>query len=446
MDEPDTQLPARMRVERSARRLRIAVVYSRLPFPMHRGDQLTVAHLIAFLSERGHEADLITLDMGGELDRRQWAWLGERCRDVTVFPQPRWRQALGVLSSLITLRPLQVGLFSNARLDRLLDTRLRRGDYDIVYVYYLRSAYALRARFEPGSTRTFSGTPVAAFLAMQLSQTLNTRRIFENQRPGPTKLAYGLEWRLLRRAEARLWRRFTHTLLIGEKDVEAVRRACEDERQPVISNWKYGAHGTDLSRFRVAAPAETVADRIVFSGSMFYEPNCQAALWFVRSCWAAIREAVPNATLYFVGRDPVREIRALHGSDGITVTGTVADVGEYIRSARVCINPMLAAGGMQNKLIEYLASGVPVVATSVANEGIRAPDGEALLIRDGAEPFVAGVLDVLRSPELAGALGRAGRHFVEQHWTWEAHFLRLEANFLGALEAEPVASANAPSR
>ena len=259
-------------------------------------------------------------------------------------------------------------------------------------------------------------------------------RIYRNQRPGPMKLVYGLEWRLLRRLEARLWRRFSHTLLIGPKDVEAITRACEAEGQPPIEHWRYAAHGTDVGRFRVAAPEERVPGRIVFSGSMLYEPNCQAAVWFVERCWPAIRRAVPGATLYLVGRDPVRELRELDGRDGITVTGTVDDIGAYNRSAEVCINPVRAAGGMQNKLIEYLASGVPVVATSVANEGILAPDGEALLVRDDPEGFVGAVLEILGDPALAARLAAAGRRFVEEHWTWEAHFLRLEGDFRAAVE------------
>lgn len=430
---PNAQLPGRMQVERSAHPLRIAIVYSRLPFPMLRGDQLTVAHLIGFLSERGHTVDLVTLDTDGELGEVQREWLESRCRDVAILAQRTGAKAIGALTSLLSRRPLQLGLFRNRRLETLVDVRLKGGEYDIVYVYYLRSAPALRVPFAPHEAREFAGRRTAAFLAMQLSQTLNMRRIFENQRAGLRKLVYGLEWRLLRRAEAHVWQRFTHTLLIGEKDVEAVRRACADEGQPPISNWKYAAHGTDLSKFSVANSADTVPGRIVFSGSMLYEPNCQAALWFVAHCWKAVRAAEPEATLFIVGRDPVREIRELHGRHGITVTGTVDDVGAYIRAAQVCVNPVLAAGGMQNKLIEYLASGVPTVATPVANEGIRAPDGEALLIRDGAEAFVAGILEILRSPETAARLASAGRRFVEEHWTWEAHFLRLERDFHQAL-------------
>ena len=129
----------------------------------------------------------------------------------------------------------------------------------------------------------------------------------------------------------------------------------------------------------------------------------------------------------------MREIRELDGRDNITVTGTVDDVGAYIRAAQVCVNPVLAAGGMQNKLIEYLASGVPTVATAVANEGIGAPDGEALLVRDTSDAFVAGILEILGSPETGTRLARAGRRFVEEHWTWEAHFLKLERDFHDAL-------------
>jgi glycosyltransferase involved in cell wall biosynthesis len=106
-------------------------------------------------------------------------------------------------------------------------------------------------------------------------------------------------------------------------------------------------------------------------------------------------------------------------------------VGEYIRSAAVCINPMLAAGGMQNKLIEYMASGKAVVATAVANEGIRAPS-ETLKVADTPDDFASEVAALLKNPEAQHAMGAKARAYIEAEWTWEAHFHKLEAAFLAS--------------
>jgi glycosyltransferase involved in cell wall biosynthesis len=200
-----------------------------------------------------------------------------------------------------------------------------------------------------------------------------------------------------------------------------------------INNWVLAAHGTDIERFRPAQDDEVIPNRIVFSGSMRYQPNVQAALWFVERCWDSIRRRVPGAELFIVGQSPAASLRALHGRHGIHVTGTVVDIGDYIRRAAVCINPMHAAGGMQNKLIEYMACGKAVVATSVANEGIGAPLN-ALVIADDAETFADKTIGLLLDLAEAKQLGRAARDYVSREWTWERQFEKLERAFYQALD------------
>lgn len=421
-------LPKEMKVEPAPKSLRIVFVYSRIPFPMMRGDQLTVAHLLSFLAARGHDVDFFTLAVDGEMNDTQTDWLSKVCRRVSVQTHGKIAKALGVLKGLIRGLPIQVGLFDSPALTAEVRQRIEAGEYDIVYIYYLRSAEVLPAGFGANCVVTRAGHPVAAFLAMQLSQTLNTERIYRNQPPGPKKLAYLFEWLLLRRYEARIWQRFTRSVLIGPSDVEAVRAECRREGTREIDNWVYGAHGTNIDHFFVAQPEEIVPRRVVFSGSMVYAPNVQAVQWFVENCWPTVRARVPDAELVIQGRDPLPEIRRLHGRDGIVVTGTVPDVGAFIRSAAVCINPMRAAGGMQNKLIEYMACGKAIVASSIANEGIMAPT-DALVIADHPAQFANEVIFLIENRAEADLLATKARAYVQDNWTWEAHFLKLEKEF-----------------
>ena len=428
-----TALPKIMDREPAAHPLRILVLYSRVPFPMMRGDQLTVSHLLSYFKARGHVVDFYTTDVDGDITTEQKCWLDEACNSVIIAPQSKQFKLLGLINGAFALRPLQVGLFDNTTISAAAEAGVKAGNYDIIYCYYLRSITAVPGGFAPDQVQVFCGRRTAAFLAMQLSQTLNTRRIYENATGMGKRLVYGLEAWLMQRLEARIWQKFTKVMLIGPKDVEAVEAACAAEGQPKISNWLYGAHGTNVEAFKPAEPAEVMADRIIFSGSMLYQPNVQAVQWFFDRCWPQIKAARPNAQWYIVGRDPLPEVIALGQNDGITVTGTVPDVGEHIRKATVCINPMLAAGGMQNKLIEYMACAKPIVATTVANEGIMAPEGRALTIADDAEAFTAAVLDLLNDQDKALSLGQSAREFVLENWTWEAHFDKLESAFYDAI-------------
>jgi glycosyltransferase involved in cell wall biosynthesis len=385
-----------------------------------------VAHLISFLCARGHLVDLYTLAVDGELTIEQSQWLQRVCRTVRIYPQPWRAKFAGLVLGLPSLLPLQVSIFRNSKLKRDLARAINSDEYDVVYCYYPRTAPAV-----PQALKDNADT--ASFLALQLSQTLNTKRMARNEGSRIKRLVYRIETVLMGRFEARVWQEFDKVVLIGPADVAAVKEQCRNHGQREIDNWVYGAHGTDTDKFVPADPRGIVAGRVIFSGSMLYPPNIQAVLWFVDQVWPTVRAQIPDATFVIQGRDPAAKIKGLDGQNGIWVTGTVPDVGVHIRSAQVCVNPMLAAGGMQNKLIEYMACNKAVVASSVANEGIRAP-GDALVIADAADDFADAVIRLLRAPEAAARLGAAARRYVLSQWTWEKHFLDLEEAFYSALD------------
>lgn len=420
------RLPPAMAVPPAPRPLRILFVYSRLPLPMTRGDELTVSHLLEFLHARGHGVDFFTLDDGQGLDPAHRAWLESRCRKLTILPQPRLRSAIAALRGLFVVRPLQIGWFRNSLQLRAVAEALAREPYDVAYAYYIRSAETLRgARQRPGP---------ATFLALQLSQYLNTKRLAETTRSPVQRLVFGLESRLIRRYEARIWRDFTRTVLIGPSDLAAVRAACREEGVPEIDNVVFGPHGVDTERFAPRPEIPVEPGSVVFSGAMRYPPNAQAVLWFADQVWPKIRAVRPDARLHVVGRDPPPPVTALDGKDGIIVTGTVPDPADWMARAAVCVAPIRAAAGLQNKILEYLAMGKAVVATAAANEGIGAAPGRDLAIADDPAGMAEAVLTLLADPARAAALGEAGRAFVVARWTWEAHFFDLEKAFLQAIE------------
>lgn len=427
--------PETMSVEKTSTPLDIAIVYSRLPFPMMRGDQLTIAHLIEFLSCRGHNVYLYTSIIDGVIDEEKLAWLSKRCKSVHLLENPKWKRILNTILNLFQVRPMQVGMFENNKLNKLVRADFKAGKFDVVYNYYLRSASSLGNSFTPNHCSEFSSRKTIGVLALQLSQYLNTVRIAKNETNIIKKVAYSLESKLIRKFEANSWKKATKVALIGPKDVEAVNMACDEEHVKRPNNVIYAAHGTNINKFKRATAEEIIKGRIVFSGSMLYQPNIQAVLWFYDNCWKAIKEKVPTASFYIVGRDPAREILALHNGIDIFVTGTVDDVSSYIRSAEVCINPVFSAGGMQNKLIEYFASSKAVVATSIANEGIRAAADSMFLEANDNQTFVKQVIILLEGEVSAIEMGRSAREFVKQHWTWESHFLKLEEDFRNALDA-----------
>jgi glycosyltransferase involved in cell wall biosynthesis len=165
---------------------------------------------------------------------------------------------------------------------------------------------------------------------------------------------------------------------------------------------------------------------------MRYAPNVEAALWFTGEVWPLVRRERADARFLLVGRDPDPAIQALDGKDGITVTGTVEEPADWIARAAVCVAPIRAAAGLQNKLLEAMAMGKAVVATPEANEGIMAVADRDLVLAGEPETFAGAVVELLGNETRRGELGRAGRRFVEARWTWEGPFLELERAFYEA--------------
>ena len=423
----------------------IAVVCPRFPLPMTRADQMTVAHLLAFLSARGHSVDLYSLTDGAPPSARQRQWAASRCRRVNVFHQPPWRKVTGALRSLLRGLPLQVGWFDNPHLKRSF-RRPSRPRHDVIYGYTLRSGEVIRClgRQDNGRTHEDDDHRPVTYLAMQVSQSLNTRRIAANAPGWRERLVYRLEHRLTAAYEARIWREFTRTVLIGDADAREIRQVCADRGVPAIDNYILSPHGVDADRFHPYGNAHTDPCTLAFSGVLATNTNVSAVLWFVEHVWPRIRAEFPLAKFIIVGRMPRPEILALDKLPGITVTGEVPEPTDYLGRATVCVNPMQAAAGMQNKLLEYLSMGKAVVATSLANEGIHARPGREILIADGADEFAAAVVSLLRDGKRRKSLGQAARDRIVREWSWESHFLELEADMAQQVGPLPSPGATEP--
>lgn len=435
MHQTGLKTPPPMKVDQSPRPLRIAVVYGRCPLPMRRADQMTVAHLLAFLKARGHAVDLYAINTGGEPDAADHEWLQSMCREVHLYDHNTSGMVHGLAKIPFGGKPFQVGLFSNPRQTADILSAAEAGRYDIVYTYYFRSAEVTRGiRYLDVARRP------RTFLAMQLSQTLNTRRIAQNAPNLANRLFYSLESWLVARYESAIWTHFDRTVLIGQSDVEAINSVCEDLGRRPLDNVVLCAHGVDTDRFRPREDIQPTPGKLVFSGVMRTPTNVQAVQWFVAKVWPLIRAAAPEATFDIVGREPSAEVLALGSVLGVTVVGGVPDTSVPIAGAAVCINSMQAGGGMQNKLIEYLGSAKAVVATSVANEGIGATPDQHLLIADEPADFADKVIGLLRDDARRDALGRAARQYILEAWTWEAHFLKLEQAFVDAIDGAPSSS------
>lgn len=225
-------------------------------------------------------------------------------------------------------------------------------------------------------------------------------------RPAPVRIALGLEAKRLRRIEEAALRSFDAVAVVSETDRARLRP--EDARILVCPN---GWDATEL----IPLGDEQI---VVFVGLLGWGPNIDAAVWLAQEVWPAVRNRVPQAKLLLVGRDPARRVLDLRG-DTIEVTGSVPDVRPYLSRARVATAPLRAAGGSRLKILEALATGRPVVATSTGAEGLADLVGSGIVVADSAPATVDAIVALLQDRERAAALGRAGHEAVRDRYSWD---------------------------
>jgi len=155
-----------------------------------------------------------------------------------------------------------------------------------------------------------------------------------------------------------------------------------------------------------------------FVATLGWAPNVDAAVWFGRQVWPEVRRRVPAARLLLVGRDPAPSVQGL-ASDSVEVSGTVSDIRPYLARARVAVAPLRAGGGTRLKILEALDAGRPVIATSIAVDGLEDLIGEGVVVADDPGSMIEAVCGLLDDPDRAAALGRAGHDAVAARHTWD---------------------------
>ena len=219
-----------------------------------------------------------------------------------------------------------------------------------------------------------------------------------------------IEWRKMRRAEARACRDARLTIAVSEDDRLRLLERAPDAAIVSIPT------GVDLDYYR-PNPAAEVPGRLVFSGSMDWYPNEDAILHFLETTLPLIRRDRPDVTLSVIGRNPTERLRAVAGP-GVIITGTVDDVRPHVTAGEVYIVPLRVGGGTRLKIFEALAMGKAVVSTTIGAEGLDMADGRHAILADGPAAFSRAVVDLLNDRDRRRRLAEAGRALVEERYSW----------------------------
>jgi glycosyltransferase involved in cell wall biosynthesis len=203
------------------------------------------------------------------------------------------------------------------------------------------------------------------------------------------RFVYRREARCLARFEEEAARRASAVLVVNERERQSLAARVPGTRVMTIGN------GIDISSFWPVGPPADGA-RVVFCGVFNYRPNERGAVWFAREVWPRVKAARPDAVLTFVGAHPTPQVMKLAERDrSIEVTGSVPDVRPWLWRSAVAIAPLAEARGLQNKVLEALAAGLPTVTTRVVADGLPEAVFAGCRIADAADDFARSVLECL---------------------------------------------------
>ena len=220
-----------------------------------------------------------------------------------------------------------------------------------------------------------------------------------------------IEWRKLRAREAAACRRFDVTIAVSEDDRSRLAALAPD------SNITWIPTGVDIDYFTPDPHAERPA-HLVFSGSMDWHPNEDAVRYFMSEILPLIRAEVPAVTFSIVGRNPSSALREAAAAAGAEVTGTLDDIRPAVAEAALCVVPLRAGSGTRLKIFEALAMGKAVVSTTLGADGLDIESGRHFVAADGAQDFARAVISLLNDPWRRRKIGAAGRHLVENRYSW----------------------------
>ncbi|MCX5801655.1 MAG: glycosyltransferase [Candidatus Eisenbacteria bacterium] len=390
--------------------MRILFLASRLPFPPDRGDRLRAFHVMRSLSEAGHEIHLASF-ISSESERRSADSLRSFCKTLLLVEMSPLASWFSCAAALLGKTPLQVAYYKSGRMAGAVGALLEREKFDLIYVHLFRMAQYVR-----DERPEYALVDLTDVISREIERSLTFRRDLN-------RLIYAVELQRVRRFEASVASSFKECWVVSEREAEALRELCPPANVRVVPN------GVDLEKFR---PCEIKPGNIVsFVGHLGVPHNVDAVLHFYDVIFPLVLKEWPECKFQVVGPSAHRSLLPLKGDSRVVMTGFVEDLNASLSSSSVFVAPLRYCAGLQNKVLEAMAAGVPVVATPCVNEGLGAEPGEEILLASDPNAFAEKVVSVLRDASLRNRIAANARKFVERRFSWQH-----ATNRMAAIEAQ----------
>ncbi len=328
-------------------------------------------------------------------------------KEVHLVYQPKWKSYLNSALNFLGKMPFQLAYFKSAKMHDKLSSFLSTHDIDVIHTQHLRMSQYTRGL-----------TDYPRILDLPDAYSLYWKRRMEVKRPLINRLFDALESKRVIEEEKVLLN-YDLNLVCSVEDRDHLLEVHPG------SNVKLLRNGVDLETFKYTGHDYSRNKTLLFTGNMDYAPNVDAVVYFVENMWPILKSTHPTIELVIAGQRPVKQVQELAG-DSITITGFVEDISEMYAQADIVIAPLRFGAGTQNKVLEALAMGVPVVCTDIGFKGLEIESGDGVFHASNDEQFVEHVGSLLDSRELRESTGQKGLELAQTKFSWDGLAKTLE--------------------
>ncbi len=376
----------------------ILYLTTRLPYPTVGGDRLRIYNILKQLKLNGYRITLVSLvssedDLKGCLNDHSFF---DRLIPVEFNKKLAYVNAV---KAVFNDKPFIVEYFYSRKMQNVIDKLIKDECFDIISGYMIRVAPYLERHNDKKIILDF----VDAVSMMYERRIKTVKSLWD-------KLKIGIEYLKVRNYERKCAKLFSIQTVISEVDKSYLQKYC------IKSNIKIIGNGVDTDYFY---PQKTkLNNTICFVGSMQYIPNSEAAIYFSTKVFPLIKKEIPDAKFKIIGANPRKDLlETVKGIEGVEVTGKVDDVREYMKDCKVSVCPVKIAGGIQNKILEAMSMGIPVVTTPEGAEGLCATE-DILQVAISEEDCAKKVVVIMKTDSLQNDIATKSREFILGNFSW----------------------------
>lgn len=392
--------------------MKILMLTPYLPYPLWSGGQIRTYNLLKNLSKK-HEITLFSF-IRSEKEKEYISILREFCKEVQVFKKrPPWTPTSLILAAL-TFYPLVVCMYLNRQVRIAIAKAISEKHFDLIHA---ETFYVM-----PNIPKDCS---LPVILVEQTIEYLVYQHFTQTVRSLPQKIIMAWDVFKIKFWERKFWQKAIHVVAMSKSDKDVMQSLVPDLNVDLVPN------GVDTDFFPMRKFKKKKGKTVLFIGNFKWLQNREAVAVLVSQVWPEIIKKIPSAKLWIVGRSPSSEIKNLCNRS-IRVSEDIEDIRKAYLASDVLLAPIYGPGGTRYKILESMATGLPVVTTTTGIEGLGAERELDVLVRDDPKGLADCTVNLLNNEKQYNKLASNGRKLVENSFNWKSIADKLNYIYLSA--------------